>query len=101
EMTVRGFRGDSSSHKIYFSPASSAPIANVVSVMTLVGLISVAALSEYILVQLTDIFISVSYGIRVNNLNPGYRIEGSGLGDHLLLTEFFQLQFLIHITFSE
>ncbi|PWA39750.1 cobalt ion transmembrane transporter [Artemisia annua] len=49
-MTVRGFRGDSSSHKIYFSSASSAPIANIVSVMTLVGLIGAAALSEYILV---------------------------------------------------
>nr|GEX38431.1 protein ABCI12, chloroplastic [Tanacetum cinerariifolium]GEX38436.1 protein ABCI12, chloroplastic [Tanacetum cinerariifolium] len=49
-MTVRGFRGDCSSHKIYFSSASSAPIANIVSVMTLVGLIGAAALSEYILV---------------------------------------------------
>ncbi|KAD2394107.1 hypothetical protein E3N88_41084 [Mikania micrantha] len=49
-MTVRGFRGDSSSHKIYFSSSSSAPIPNMVSLMTLVGLVSAAALSEYMLV---------------------------------------------------
>nr|XP_043624419.1 protein ABCI12, chloroplastic [Erigeron canadensis] len=49
-MTVRGFRGDSTSHKIYFSSASSAPIANILSVMTLLGLIGAAALSEYVLV---------------------------------------------------
>ncbi|KAI3711872.1 hypothetical protein L1987_70421 [Smallanthus sonchifolius] len=49
-MTVRGFRGDSSSHKIYFSSASSAPIPNMVSLMTLVGLIGAAALSEYMLI---------------------------------------------------
>ncbi|XP_071742049.1 protein ABCI12, chloroplastic-like [Rutidosis leptorrhynchoides] len=49
-MTVRGFNGDSSSHNIYFSSASSAPMANIVSVMTLLGLIGAAALSEYVLV---------------------------------------------------
>ncbi|KAJ0677288.1 hypothetical protein HanOQP8_Chr12g0435201 [Helianthus annuus] len=49
-MTVRGFRGDSSSHKIYFSSSSSAPIPNMVSLVTLVGLIGAAALSEYILI---------------------------------------------------
>ncbi|KAK9060589.1 hypothetical protein SSX86_021295 [Deinandra increscens subsp. villosa] len=49
-MTVRGFRGDSSSHKIYFSSASSALIPNVVSLATLVGLIGAAAWSEYILI---------------------------------------------------
>lgn len=49
-MTVRGFRGDTNSHKIYFSSASSAPIANIISVMTLLGLIGAAALFEFILV---------------------------------------------------
>lgn len=48
-MNVRGFRGDSKSHKIYFSSASSAVMANIVSVMTLVGLIGAAVLSEYTL----------------------------------------------------
>ncbi|KAK1414143.1 hypothetical protein QVD17_29884 [Tagetes erecta] len=47
-MTVRGFRGDSNSHKIYFSSASSAPIPNMVSLMTLIGLIGAAVLTEYI-----------------------------------------------------
>ncbi|XP_076887233.1 protein ABCI12, chloroplastic isoform X2 [Bidens hawaiensis] len=49
-MTVRGFRGDCSSHKIYFSSASSAPVSDVISVVTLFGLIGAAALSEYVLI---------------------------------------------------
>ncbi|KAI3715381.1 hypothetical protein L6452_22362 [Arctium lappa] len=48
-MNVRGFRGDSKSHKIYFSSASSAAMANIISVMTLVGLIGAAVFSEYTL----------------------------------------------------
>lgn len=48
-MNVRGFRGDSKSHKIYFSSASSAAMANIVSVMTLIGLVGAAVLSEYTL----------------------------------------------------
>ncbi|KAJ9538286.1 hypothetical protein OSB04_031019 [Centaurea solstitialis] len=48
-MNVRGFRGDSNSHKIYFSSASSVVMANVISIMTLVGLIGAAVLSEYTL----------------------------------------------------
>ncbi|KAJ9538404.1 hypothetical protein OSB04_031137 [Centaurea solstitialis] len=48
-MNVRGFRGDSNSHKIYFSSATSVVMANVISIMTLVGLIGAAVLSEYTL----------------------------------------------------
>ncbi|KAM7462975.1 hypothetical protein LguiA_031096 [Lonicera macranthoides] len=49
-MNVRGFRGESNSHKIYFSSEASNGIANVLSVLCLVGLIGAAALSEYALV---------------------------------------------------
>ncbi|KAK3010656.1 hypothetical protein RJ639_011821 [Escallonia herrerae] len=49
-MNVRGFRGDSKSHKIYFSSESSTPMANIVSLSCLVGLMGAAAFSEYVLV---------------------------------------------------
>ncbi|KAK2982259.1 hypothetical protein RJ640_016389, partial [Escallonia rubra] len=48
-MNVRGFRGDSKSHKIYFSSESSTPMANIVSLSCLVGLMGAAAFSEYVL----------------------------------------------------
>ncbi|CAL9221771.1 unnamed protein product [Arabidopsis halleri] len=49
-MIVRGFRGESSSHKIYFFSGSSNKFADFASVLCLVGVISTALLSEYFLV---------------------------------------------------
>ncbi|KAK9288141.1 hypothetical protein L1049_016589 [Liquidambar formosana] len=49
-MIVRGFKGDSNSHKIYFLPDSSIGMADVVSLLCLIGVISAAVLSEYFLV---------------------------------------------------
>lgn len=49
-MNVRGFRGDSNSHNIYFSSESSNGMANIVSLLCLFGLVGAAAFSEYALV---------------------------------------------------
>ncbi|KAF3514622.1 hypothetical protein F2Q69_00003987 [Brassica cretica] len=49
-MIVRGFRGESSSHKIYFFSGSSNKFADFASVLGLIGVISTALLSEYFFV---------------------------------------------------
>ncbi|KAK9161384.1 hypothetical protein Syun_007725 [Stephania yunnanensis] len=49
-MIVRGFRGDSRNHKIYFLSDSSLGVADIIASLCLVGLISAAMLSEVILV---------------------------------------------------
>uniref|UniRef100_A0A1J3KAX3 Protein ABCI12, chloroplastic n=1 Tax=Noccaea caerulescens TaxID=107243 RepID=A0A1J3KAX3_NOCCA len=49
-MIVRGFRGESSSHKIYFFSGSSNKLADFASILCLIGVISTALLSEYIFV---------------------------------------------------
>ncbi|KAH0934503.1 hypothetical protein HID58_011620 [Brassica napus] len=49
-MIVRGFRGESSSHKIYFFSGSSNKFADFASVLGLIGVISTALLSEYLFV---------------------------------------------------
>eukprot|EP00268_Persea_americana_P059570 TRINITY_DN7330_c0_g1_i1.p1 TRINITY_DN7330_c0_g1~~TRINITY_DN7330_c0_g1_i1.p1 ORF type:complete len:398 (+),score=41.44 TRINITY_DN7330_c0_g1_i1:265-1458(+) len=49
-MIVRGFRGDSHAHKIYFFSDSSLGMADVASVLCLLGLIGAAVLSEQFLV---------------------------------------------------
>ncbi|XP_065863269.1 protein ABCI12, chloroplastic-like isoform X1 [Euphorbia lathyris] len=47
-MIVRGFRGDSNSHRMYLSSKSSIGIADVISVLCLVGVVGVALLSDNI-----------------------------------------------------
>lgn len=49
-MIVRGFRGDSSTHKLYFLSDSSIRMEDVVSLLCLIGIIGAAVLSEYLLV---------------------------------------------------
>ncbi|XP_040957160.1 protein ABCI12, chloroplastic isoform X2 [Gossypium hirsutum] len=49
-MIVRGFRGDSNAHKLYFLSDSSIGIADLIAVVCLIGVTSVALLSEYLLV---------------------------------------------------
>ncbi|KAJ4721840.1 protein ABCI12, chloroplastic-like [Melia azedarach] len=49
-MIVRGFRGDSSTHKIYSFRNSSVGVADFVSLFCLVGIVSAALLSERFLV---------------------------------------------------
>ncbi|KAJ9700187.1 hypothetical protein PVL29_005825 [Vitis rotundifolia] len=49
-MIVRGFRGDSSTHKLYFLSDSSIGMEDVVSLLCLIGIIGAAVLSEYLLV---------------------------------------------------
>lgn len=46
-MIVRGFRGDSKAHKIYFSSNSSIRIPDMLSLLCLVGLIGATAVSKY------------------------------------------------------
>lgn len=46
-MIVRGFRGDSNAHKIYFSSESSMGMADLISLFCLIGVTSAALLSEY------------------------------------------------------
>lgn len=46
-MIVRGFRGDSNAHKIYFSSDSSIRIPDMLSLLCLVGLIGATAVSKY------------------------------------------------------
>lgn len=45
-MNVRGFKGDSNTHNIYFSSLSSNSMANIVSVLCLVCLVGAAAVSD-------------------------------------------------------
>ena len=45
-MNVRGFRGDSNTHNIYFSSLSSNSMANILSIMCLVCLVGAAAVSD-------------------------------------------------------
>ncbi|XP_011009038.1 PREDICTED: protein ABCI12, chloroplastic isoform X2 [Populus euphratica] len=49
-MIVRGFRGDSNSHKIYFFSDSSIGMADFVSLLCLIGVVGAALLSDYYLV---------------------------------------------------
>ncbi|PON80203.1 ABC/ECF transporter, transmembrane component [Parasponia andersonii] len=49
-MIVRGFRGDSKSHTIYFLSDSSFGTADIVSLLCLVGVIAAAVVSDYLLV---------------------------------------------------
>lgn len=49
-MIVRGFRGDSNAHKLYFLSDSSMGMADLISLFCLVGVTSAALLSEYFLV---------------------------------------------------
>ncbi|OMO55039.1 ABC/ECF transporter, transmembrane component [Corchorus capsularis] len=49
-MIVRGFRGDSNAHKLYFLSSSSSGMANFISLLCLVGITSAALLSDYFLV---------------------------------------------------
>lgn len=49
-MIVRGFRGDSRTHKIYALSESSVGMADFVSLFCLVSVIGAAFLSEYFLV---------------------------------------------------
>ncbi|OMO85441.1 ABC/ECF transporter, transmembrane component [Corchorus olitorius] len=49
-MIVRGFRGDSNAHKLYFLSNSSSGMANFISLLCLVGVTSAALLSDYFLV---------------------------------------------------
>ncbi|XP_057485508.1 protein ABCI12, chloroplastic-like isoform X1 [Actinidia eriantha] len=46
-MIVRGFRGDGNSHKIYFSSESSIGIADILSLLCLVGLLGATAVSNF------------------------------------------------------
>ncbi|GAA0147352.1 hypothetical protein LIER_07073 [Lithospermum erythrorhizon] len=45
-MIVRGFRGDSTSHKLFLSANSSMALANIVSMLSLVGLVGAAFLCQ-------------------------------------------------------
>lgn len=49
-MIVRGFRGDSKNHKIYFLSNTSFGMADIVSLLCLIGVIGAATLSEYFLI---------------------------------------------------
>ncbi|XVF28952.1 hypothetical protein REPUB_Repub15cG0076900 [Reevesia pubescens] len=49
-MIVRGFRGDSNTHKLYFLSDSSIGMADIISLFCLIGVTSAALLSEYFLV---------------------------------------------------
>ncbi|EOY05487.1 hypothetical protein QUC31_016750 [Theobroma cacao] len=50
-MIVRGFRGDSNAHKLYFLSDSSFKMADFISLLCLIAVASVALLSEYLLVS--------------------------------------------------
>ncbi|KDP40080.1 hypothetical protein JCGZ_02078 [Jatropha curcas] len=49
-MILRGFRGDSNSYKIYFLSESSIGMADFISMLCLIGIVSGAFLSDYLLV---------------------------------------------------
>ncbi|TYJ19766.1 hypothetical protein E1A91_A09G214700v1 [Gossypium mustelinum] len=49
-MIVRGFRGDSNAHKLYFLSDSSIGMADLIAVVCLIGVTSAALLSENLLV---------------------------------------------------
>ncbi|KAL4284159.1 hypothetical protein GQ457_16G027230 [Hibiscus cannabinus] len=49
-MIVRGFRGDSNVHKLYFLSDSSFGMADLIAVVCLISVTSAALLSEYFLV---------------------------------------------------
>ncbi|KAJ4847243.1 Protein abci12, chloroplastic [Turnera subulata] len=49
-MIVRGFRGDSNNHKIYFLSNTAVGMADVFSVLCLIGVVGAAVLSDYFLV---------------------------------------------------
>ncbi|KAE9453139.1 hypothetical protein C3L33_14957, partial [Rhododendron williamsianum] len=70
-MIVRGFRGDSNAHKIYFSSDSSIGMPNILSLLCLVGLIGATAVSYALyrfsphrlttdqVLKLTDVYIFI------------------------------------------
>jgi hypothetical protein len=49
-MIVRGFRGDSNAHKIYFLSDSSFGMEDIISLLCLVGVTGAALLSDYFFV---------------------------------------------------
>ncbi|CAM8915116.1 unnamed protein product [Rhodiola kirilowii] len=49
-MIVRGFKGNSNNYKIYFLTKSTIETADIVSLLSLAGLVAAAVLSEYILI---------------------------------------------------
>ena len=49
-MIVRGFKGDSGAHKLYFLSESSFGMPDVISLMCLTVVIGAAFLSEYYLI---------------------------------------------------
>ncbi|XP_021905074.1 protein ABCI12, chloroplastic [Carica papaya] len=49
-MIVRGFRGDSNTHEIYFLSDSSIKMADFFSLLCLIGLVGAAFLSDYLLI---------------------------------------------------
>ncbi|GAB2210298.1 hypothetical protein Droror1_Dr00015561 [Drosera rotundifolia] len=49
-MVLRGFRGDSETHKLYFSRDSGLRMADIVSLLALVGLTGVALMSDRLLI---------------------------------------------------
>ncbi|KAL0537928.1 hypothetical protein IC582_026919 [Cucumis melo] len=49
-MIVRGFRGDSSSHKLYFLSNSSSRMANILSLLCLIGVISASVFFDKVIV---------------------------------------------------
>ncbi|KAL3505833.1 hypothetical protein ACH5RR_031215 [Cinchona calisaya] len=48
-MIARGFRGDCNSHKLFLSAGTSSAMANILSLLCLVGLIGAATWSKYLL----------------------------------------------------
>ncbi|PHU30543.1 hypothetical protein BC332_02636 [Capsicum chinense] len=48
-MIVRGFRGDSTTHKIFLSADSSSGVANYISLSCLFGLIALVTLPKYLI----------------------------------------------------
>lgn len=49
-MIVRGFRGDSSSHKLYFLSNSSSRMANILSLLCLIGVISASVFFDKVII---------------------------------------------------
>ncbi|XP_022138671.1 protein ABCI12, chloroplastic [Momordica charantia] len=49
-MIVRGFRGDSSSHKLFFLSSSSSRMANILSLLCLIGVISASVFFDKVIV---------------------------------------------------
>lgn len=63
-MIIRGFRGDSNNHKIYFPSTSSNGIADTVSLLCLMGIVGAAILSDYLIVWRLNQYI-VIFGLSI------------------------------------